>query len=62
MAATAGAATTSTKNHDHTGEMIMVTTTTGEIEVAHADLHGIAEGETRGVITANSRVHKTFDF
>ena len=45
VAVTAGATTTATENHNHTGEMIMITTTIEEIEVAQADPHGIEEAE-----------------
>ena len=50
VAATAGAGTTATETHDHTGEMILNTTTIGKIEVAKANPHGIEEGDTRGVM------------
>ena len=40
VTATAGATTTATKNHDQTGEMIVIATSIGEIEVVNVDPHG----------------------
>ena len=42
VAVTAGATITATETTDHPGEMIMITTTTGEIEAAKADPLGMA--------------------
>ena len=57
VAVTAGAMTTATENHGHTGGMIVVTTAVGEIEVVKADPHGIPEGGARGVMAPPHRTH-----
>ena len=60
-AATAGATTTATETRArvHTGEMIMITTTIGEIEAVQADPHGIEEDETRRVMAPPHPNHMT---
>ena len=59
VAAIAGAKITATGIHDHTGEIITITTTIGEIEVAHTDPHGIEEDESRGVMAPLLQTHVT---
>ena len=59
VAVTAGATTTASETTDHPGEMIVITTTTGEIEAAKAVPPGMQEDETRGAMAPPHPTHVT---
>ena len=57
VAVTAGAVITATETHGHTGEMTMITTAIGEIEVDHTNPYGIGEGEACGAMAPPHRTY-----
>ena len=60
VAAAAGAATTATVIHNHTGEMTtMVTMMIEEIEVAHPGPHGTEEDAAHGTMASPPQNHAT---